>query len=299
MAITRRQFIKGAAVTGAALALPLKFGVRSAFPFANSGNLTKWWQPLRGLNYPAGHILGALGYPNDPNGIPVAGGAADPVYRKTTMYQIGVQPFADQLHPNLGQPNSGDTLTLDRPIPRHLGGSWSRPEISQPECVLRTSAPQLTSSRWTHDPRGNLRKTEPPLTFMADWCLGSATGDRSTGLHRDRRYATGLSFLNGPGGVLDNIPGSPMVGGQADYFYPNNQSTRLLWYHDHAHGITRINAYAGIASAYLIVDLANDAVRLRLMCPILRLDTARLPGQDLCQRLRLLSRIHVGQPGEP
>ena len=43
----------------------------------------------------------------------------------------------------------------------------------------------------------------------------------------------------------------PMVPGQADYFYPNDQSARLVWYHDHAHGITRLNAYAGIASAYL------------------------------------------------
>jgi spore coat protein A len=42
--------------------------------------------------------------------------------------------------------------------------------------------------------------------------------------------------------------------GQADYYYPNNQSTRLVWYHDHAHGITRINAYAGLASGYVILD---------------------------------------------
>ncbi len=80
-------------------------------------------------------------------------------------------------------------------------------------------------------------------------------------------YANGLSFLNGPGGVLDNIPGSPMQPGQADYYYPNNQSTRLMWYHDHAWGITRLNAYAGIASGYLCVDLANDAARLTANVP--------------------------------
>ena len=39
-----------------------------------------------------------------------------------------------------------------------------------------------------------------------------------------------------------------------DYWYPMNQSARLLWYHDHAVGITRLNAYAGIASACLITD---------------------------------------------
>ena len=49
-----------------------------------------------------------------------------------------------------------------------------------------------------------------------------------------------------------------MQPGQADYFYPNDQSTRLGWYHDHAHGITRINAYSGLASGYLILDAIND-----------------------------------------
>jgi spore coat protein A len=77
---------------------------------------------------------------------------------------------------------------------------------------------------------------------------------------------SGLSFLNGPGGVLDNITTAngaptnlPMLPGQADYYYPNDQSSRLVWYHDHAHGITRLNAYAGLASGYLIIDPAQEA----------------------------------------
>src|SRR5262249_23242605 len=40
----------------------------------------------------------------------------------------------------------------------------------------------------------------------------------------------------------------------AEYYYPLQQSARFLWYHDHAWGITRINAYAGIATALLIRD---------------------------------------------
>ena len=71
---------------------------------------------------------------------------------------------------------------------------------------------------------------------------------------RRPNYAHGSSFLNGPGGVLDNIPSMPMQNGQADYYYPNDQSYRLIWYHDHAHDITRLNAYAGIASGYYLYD---------------------------------------------
>ncbi len=59
---------------------------------------------------------------------------------------------------------------------------------------------------------------------------------------------TGLSFLNNK--VLNplHLPGA------AEYYYPLNQSARFMWYHDHAVGITRLNAYAGIASAMLIRD---------------------------------------------
>ena len=51
-----------------------------------------------------------------------------------------------------------------------------------------------------------------------------------------------------------NVPGFPALPGTGTYYYPNEQSARLVWYHDHAIGITRLNAYAGIASAYIIVD---------------------------------------------
>ncbi len=42
-----------------------------------------------------------------------------------------------------------------------------------------------------------------------------------------------------------NVPGFPALPGTGTYYYPNEQSARLVWYHDHAIGITRLNAYAG------------------------------------------------------
>lgn len=38
------------------------------------------------------------------------------------------------------------------------------------------------------------------------------------------------------------------------YFYPNDQPGSLLWFHDHAMGITRLNVYAGLAAPYILVD---------------------------------------------
>jgi bilirubin oxidase len=47
-----------------------------------------------------------------------------------------------------------------------------------------------------------------------------------------------------------------------DYYYPNQQPSRTLWYHDHAMGITAENAYMGQAGVYIIHDPAEDALNL-------------------------------------
>jgi bilirubin oxidase len=44
-----------------------------------------------------------------------------------------------------------------------------------------------------------------------------------------------------------------------DYYYPNRQSGRTIWYHDHAVNITAENAYHGQAGMYILTDPAVDA----------------------------------------
>lgn len=36
--------------------------------------------------------------------------------------------------------------------------------------------------------------------------------------------------------------------GEMTFYYTNQQSARLMFYHDHAWGITRLNVYAGMAA---------------------------------------------------
>jgi spore coat protein A, manganese oxidase len=43
-------------------------------------------------------------------------------------------------------------------------------------------------------------------------------------------------------------------GQETTFYYPNSQPAATLWYHDHSCGITRLNAYAGIAGFYIIID---------------------------------------------
>jgi FtsP/CotA-like multicopper oxidase with cupredoxin domain len=59
-----------------------------------------------------------------------------------------------------------------------------------------------------------------------------------------------------PKGVsVTNVPDMPDPGaGAQTFFYTNQQSARLMFYHDHSWGITRLNVYAGEAAGYLITD---------------------------------------------
>ncbi len=45
-----------------------------------------------------------------------------------------------------------------------------------------------------------------------------------------------------------------------DAYWSNLQTARFMWYHDHAIGITRLNAYAGLAAGYFLID--GDELRM-------------------------------------
>ena len=81
-------------------------------------------------------------------------------------------------------------------------------------------------------------------------------------------YPKGASFANVPdmvNGSVVNGAAVPCKGGTAcftpaaadgigTYYYSNEQSARLMFYHDHAYGITRLNVYNGMAAPYLLYD---------------------------------------------
>ncbi|MDD1748574.1 MAG: multicopper oxidase domain-containing protein, partial [Methanothrix sp.] len=75
-------------------------------------------------------------------------------------------------------------------------------------------------------------------------------------------YVPDMWFVNGS--VIANTTGvtaPPVAGatnnpgkGSLTFYYTNQQSARLMFYHDHAYGITRLNVYAGEAAGYLLTD---------------------------------------------
>ncbi len=63
----------------------------------------------------------------------------------------------------------------------------------------------------------------------------------------DTVYPKGVSVYNVP-------DMEPPEDGAMTFYYTNHQSARLMFYHDHSYGITRLNVYAGEAAGYLLRD---------------------------------------------
>lgn len=51
-------------------------------------------------------------------------------------------------------------------------------------------------------------------------------------------------------------------GKSATYYYPNRQDAAMLWYHDHALGINRLNVFAGLLGAFFVRDEVEDGLEL-------------------------------------
>ncbi|CAD5373338.1 Fibronectin type III domain protein [Rubrivivax sp. A210] len=110
-------------------------------------------------------------------------------------------------------------------------------------------------------------------------------------------FLRGVSAQNVPD---MNDPGT----GAWTLFFPNGQSARMLWYHDHAFGATRLNVYAGIASGYLLTDSEEQAMvadgtlpPAERTLPLVLQDRTFVPD-DIALQDAFWSTEHWGKPGD-
>jgi spore coat protein A, manganese oxidase len=85
------------------------------------------------------------------------------------------------------------------------------------------------------------------------------------GAERDNPQVRAVSHLHGAKVPphSDGYPEDWLVPGKSAIFhYPNQQDAAMLWYHDHAMGINRLNIFAGLAGAYILRDKQEEALRL-------------------------------------
>ena len=85
------------------------------------------------------------------------------------------------------------------------------------------------------------------------------------GAEADKSAVRTVVHLHGAktGPESDGYPEDWIVPGRSSlYYYPNQQDAAMLWYHDHALGINRLNVYAGLFGAFIIRDSVEDALNL-------------------------------------
>jgi len=236
--MNRRQFLNLAGGAAAMLAI----AKRNAYAaFSQSMALSKFAQPLRGVSLP----------PYSSAGIPVL--TPDGLSTSSVdHYSIVVKQYTDQLHPSM---SNGTKLwgyaNYNNQVNRHLGGIIIAQRNRPAQLTFVNSLPPThilpvdtsimgangAPNRMTTHIHGGL------VPWVSDG--GPYTWFTPGGAH-------GAAFLNDT--ITYPIAPPTLSAGQAEYYYPNAQSARLIWYHDHAVGTTRLNAYAGMASAYIIRD---------------------------------------------
>ena len=189
-----------------------------------------------------------------PGGIPVA--AADVVTAPitgVTHYTLDINQFTDRVHPN---PNFDPTTLWGYNPSFPLGGGTQPQKHLGGIIVAQKGVPiQITFNNNlppthiipvdTSIDGANLAQNRAAVHLHGGFVPWISDGGPHSWFTRDG--SRGPSFLN-------NILNPFASANQAEYYYPMQQSARFQWYHDHAVGITRLNAYAGIASALLIRD---------------------------------------------
>ncbi|HEY1986325.1 MAG TPA: multicopper oxidase domain-containing protein [Terracidiphilus sp.] len=248
---TRREFLKTTVVAGTALAL-FRGSEGKIWAYAQSPTLRKFVAPLPGLG---------------PSGIPIANATANAAYPGADFYSLSVQQYTQQMHPDLPNPTHlwgyVDTTTnktgylgplivsqRGKPVVIRMQNNLPPTHILPVDTSLMGAEPGVPVNRCCVHLHGGLvpwtSDGGPFAWFTPSGLVGATDG------------SVGQSFTNG----VADTPGA------ADYYYPNDQSERLVWYHDHAMGITRLNAYAGVAAGFLITDPVIGALTTGSTPPI-------------------------------
>jgi hypothetical protein len=229
--------------------------------------------------------------------IPIATKTTNPLYPNDDYYEIGITEFRERMHSTLhplGTPGAlvrgyVDLQTGTLPAPHYLGplilATKDKPVRIKFTNQLNTSA--MTSGGKLFIPTDYLLMgAGPGAGFVGPYTInapGTYTQNR-TDIHlhggvtpwisdgtphqwltptgEAGTYPKGVSFQNVPDmvGLGKTIPSPSPTDGLATYYYTNQQSARLMFYHDHALGLTRLNVYAGVAAGYLLTDPQEEAL---------------------------------------
>jgi FtsP/CotA-like multicopper oxidase with cupredoxin domain len=234
--MNRRRFLKMSVELAGCVAA-------SRYSFGNGRGTSKFTATLPGLGRDAANNFG--------NYLPVL--SPDTAkFPGTDYYDVVAGPFTQTLHPSIGKTRLWGYADAKTGDARYLGGvivaKSGRPVKLRMTNQLPTShILPIDATSVEHEMAEEIGHRVDRITVhlhggVVPWTSDGGPASWFSNPKNPGGFKHGSSFVN------NAEPGS------AIYDYPNRQSARFVWYHDHAYGITRLNAYAGLASAFIITD---------------------------------------------
>jgi spore coat protein A len=156
---------------------------------------------------------------------------------KLPYYRVAMRPFNSKVH-------------RDMKPTRMWGFGTSPANVSSPGPTFETRSGQGLLVEWANE--------LPTTHFLPiDHSIHGAEADKP-----DVRTVVHLHGAKAPP-ESDGYPESWFVPGKSTVsHYPNQQYAAMLWYHDHALGINRLNVFAGLLGAFIVRDEFEDALDL-------------------------------------
>ena len=150
---------------------------------------------------------------------------------------------------------SGDTpAVMNAPVDEGLVTD----EVRNPMCTEKYYDPAMRDMCFTEN-----RATLHLHGGVTPWISDGTPHQWITPANENNPWPQGVAVQNVPDMVGAAKPADVPDCTAADdgcqtFYYTNQQSARLMFYHDHAWGITRLNVYAGEAAGYVLTDPAEQ-----------------------------------------
>jgi FtsP/CotA-like multicopper oxidase with cupredoxin domain len=205
-------------------------------------------------------------------------------------YEIEVGQYTQQMHKDLLNPTTlrgyrqtnmggtpfsylGPAIVAQKDVPVRVKFTNSLPATAGGDLFIPVDTTTMGAGQ---GPQGGAYSTNRATLHLhggfTPWISDGTPFQWVTPVGTSEQYPKGVS--------VSNVPDMPDPGPHSmTFFYTNQQSARLMFYHDHAYGITRLNVYAGEAAPYVLHDPNEKALITNGTLPAAA-DTVPLVIQD-------------------
>jgi FtsP/CotA-like multicopper oxidase with cupredoxin domain len=198
----------------------------------------------------------------DGNSAPIAGftGVTPPHYLGPTILATKNRPVRI-LFRNLLPTGTGGDLFI--PVDTTVMGSGPGQDMDHHMNLMDPQSPMCGASPKPYECYPENRATLHLHGGISPWISDGTPHQWITPAGENTPYPQGVSVVPVPDMGDSGAPDD----GAMTFYYTNQQSARLMFYHDHAWGITRLNVYAGEAAGYIITDATEQSLLSQGLIP--------------------------------